>query len=131
MFWTLLIICILKVVFRNFDPFPPSSMRIHAGILLKSVLHRNEANKHSKSNPNPIKFATDSRSVRPPWRRAPPFPRPTFSHILLSETDRCSHSRFGASSMTTGWFCLVSTALVFVRYLNIYMLREPPSVQNL
>ena len=129
-FWTLLIICILKVVFRNLDPFPPSSMIIHSGIILKSVLRRNEANKHSKPNPKPNSICTDSRSVRPPWRRAPPFPRPTFSHILFSETDRCSHRRFGVSSTTTGWFCLVSTALVFVRYLSIYMLRQPPSVQD-
>jgi len=34
--------------------------------------------------PSPIQFATDSRSVRPPWRRAHPFPRRTFSHILFS-----------------------------------------------
>jgi hypothetical protein len=70
-------------VFRNLDPFPPSSMRIHSGILLKLVLRRKEANTHSKSKPKP-KSLCNWQSVSPSGLapNTPP-PRPIINNILL------------------------------------------------
>jgi hypothetical protein len=70
-------------VFRNLvDPFPPSCMRIHPGILFKAVIRRNEANKHSKSNPKP-KSLCKWQSVSPTaLGPSNPSPKPTFRSRL-------------------------------------------------
>jgi hypothetical protein len=88
-------------VFRNLDPFPPLCMRIHSGILFAGT----RLTKHSKSNLKPkslCKWQSVSQTALAPGN---PSPKPTFSHVLLKETDRSSHSRLSAPSVTR-WFCL-------------------------